>query len=275
MAKITAKNLLELLLARHSADVAVPECKNGPTWTAVRQQHRRMDLWVMKRSWANPLSICYEIKVTRSDFLGDQKWQAYLPFCNELMFVCPPGVIDKQEVPEQAGLIVCSKNGARLFNRKKAPYRDIELPESLYRYILMSRSRVDSELNIDSGSGDKTERWRVWMRLKDEKKELGWNVSKKIRQILEQQVYQVEVKQNILEKEIENLKELRTLALALGFTEDQLCTRSWDFKRTAEELLTGDRDVKVLLGSMNSLENNLIAVKQKLGEYLDGAPKFE
>lgn len=260
---ITAKTLLDLLLIKHSPDLCVPECKNGPTWFG---SHRRMDLWVMKRSWANPLSICYEIKVGRSDFLNDRKWQDYLPLCNELVFVTRPGVIEKDEVPEQAGLMICSKNGVRLFTKKKAQHRDIELPESLYRYILMSRSKIDSERNIDSG--DKTEWWRAWMRLKDEKKELGWNVSKKIRQIMERRVHEVEGKQRILKKEIENLGEIRKIALGLGFTEDQLYSRSWDFARKVEDMLTGNRKVENLIRAIDQANSYMDHLKKDLEEYL-------
>ena len=260
---ITAKVLLDLLQIKHGEDLSIPECKDGPTQFA---NHRRMDLWVMKRSWANSLSICYEIKISRSDFLNDTKWQDYLPLCNELFFVTKPGVIEKDELPEQVGLLVCSKNGVRLFTKKKAPYRDIELPENLYRYILMARTKIDSDYKIEQGSA--TARWKRWLAQKDEKKELGWNVSKKIRQLVTQRILEVEGRQRILEKEIKNLGELRKIALGLGFTEDQLCSPSWNFNRTAEDLLRGNRKVENLLGSLKRTGSSLDYLKKELEEYL-------
>lgn len=260
---ITAKMLLDLLQIKHGEDLSVPECKDGPTQFA---NHRRMDLWVMKRSWANPLSICYEIKVSRSDFLNDRKWRDYLPLCNELFFVTRPGVIEKDELPEQVGLMVCSKNGVRLFTKKKASYRDIELPENLYRYILMARTKIDNDYMVEQGSA--TVRWKRWLAQKDEKKELGWNVSKKIRQLVTHRIDEVEVKQRILEREIKNLNELRKIALDLGFTEDQLCSPSWNFNRTTEDLLRGNRKVENLLGAINRASSCMDHLKKDLEEYL-------
>jgi len=82
----TADQILNLLLIKHSKDVCVPECKGGPTWFG---RHDRMDLWTMARSWAHPRCCAYEIKVSRSDFVNDKKWMAYLEYCNELYFVAP------------------------------------------------------------------------------------------------------------------------------------------------------------------------------------------
>ena len=91
MFNITANKIQSLLAVKHSKDIFVPECKDGPTHTA---DHLRMDAWVMKRSWVRPLSIGYEIKISRQDFLNDQKWHSYLNYCNEFYFVCPAGLID-------------------------------------------------------------------------------------------------------------------------------------------------------------------------------------
>lgn len=79
-----AKNILRLLEAKHSKDLLIPECKDGPTQSV--SEHLRMDAWVMNRSWAHPCYTAYEIKVTRSDFLNDRKWRGYLPYCNEFFF---------------------------------------------------------------------------------------------------------------------------------------------------------------------------------------------
>jgi hypothetical protein len=47
----------------------------------------------------------FEIKVSRSDFLKDEKWQEYAEFCSSLSIVCPAGLIQKQEVPKPFGLL--------------------------------------------------------------------------------------------------------------------------------------------------------------------------
>ena len=133
--KTTAATLLNLLKNRHSKDVCVQECKNGPTWTSSRV--KKFDLWVMKKSYTKPMTWIYEVKISRQDFLRDDKWQTYLPYCSDLYFVAPIGIINVAEVPEEAGILVSSKNGVRLYCKKKAPHRNIEIPASVYKYIFI------------------------------------------------------------------------------------------------------------------------------------------
>ena len=98
--------ILDKLKAKHTDDVFVAECKNGPTHTA---SHRRLDAWVMKKSWSPITMLGYEIKQSRSDFLQDNKWQAYLPCCHQLYFVCPKGYWDMPGMVFEKSLwLLCS-----------------------------------------------------------------------------------------------------------------------------------------------------------------------
>ena len=50
----------------------------------------------------------YEFKINRSDFLTEirtGKWKRYLTYCHTFSFVCPKGLIDKNEVPSKIGLL--------------------------------------------------------------------------------------------------------------------------------------------------------------------------
>lgn len=51
----------------------------------------------------------FEIKLSRSDFLRDEKWQLYTEFCSSLSIVCPKGLIAKSEVSEPFGLLYVSR----------------------------------------------------------------------------------------------------------------------------------------------------------------------
>lgn len=144
--KLKSKDIVDLLALKHHDAVFVPECKDGPTQ---RGSHQRMDAWVMIKSWANPLTIGYEVKVSRSDFLNDDKWHAYLAYCNELYFVCPHGLIQPDELPPEVGLIWVTKTGGRLVTKKKAQRREVVVPENIYRYILMWRTQVTGEVVKD------------------------------------------------------------------------------------------------------------------------------
>lgn len=70
--KIRAELLIQLLRKRHEKDLLVSECKTGSTW--ISNGCRRLDAWVLKRTWSPVTMIGYEVKVSRSDFVNDMKW---------------------------------------------------------------------------------------------------------------------------------------------------------------------------------------------------------
>lgn len=197
---MTSDDILKLLQSRHEKDVFVPECKNGPTQMV--SDHSKVDAWAMAKSWAHPLVSGYEIKVSRGDFVRDEKWMAYLPMCNCLWFVCPDGLIDPSEVPEQCGLLTVAKNGGRLFTKKKAPYRDITVSESVFRYILMCRARIGSEFVSDKGA-----EWRAWLEEKREHRTLGYRVAREIREHCET----LESENRRLKQEMKTYDDVRAL----------------------------------------------------------------
>lgn len=205
-----ASEILRLLLNRHLSDyVCIPECKVGATFTS--NNVRKIDLWCMAKSWKSPKTIAYEIKVSRNDFLRDDKWRNYLPYCSEFYFAAPPGIIDPSELPEEAGLIVTSKNVKRLFVKKKAPERSVDIPESIFRYILMWRTRVVDERVEQSN----TEYWKQWLAEKDERKELGYNVSKKIRQLVDERIKKVSSRNENLERDNERLSKIKEILIKI------------------------------------------------------------
>lgn len=55
----------------------------------------------------------FEVKTNRSDFLGDEKWERYLDYCDYFAFVCPKGVIKKSDLPEKIGLVYIEKSKSR------------------------------------------------------------------------------------------------------------------------------------------------------------------
>lgn len=142
---LTAKDIILLLAKRHKNDVFVSECKTG---SSQYSKTVRFDAWVMKKSWLNPCTIGYEIKVSRSDFTSDTKWQKYLDYCNEFYFVCPDGLIRKEELPKGVGLLWVSRNAKTLYRKRFAETNNIQIPDSIFRYILMSRTTIKKGSNI-------------------------------------------------------------------------------------------------------------------------------
>lgn len=216
---ITANDILKLLLHRHIKDIAVPECKHGQSWSG--EKVKRFDLWAMKKSYANPMTWIYEIKVSRQDFFKDNKWQSYLPYCTDFYFVAPYGIIDVNEVPEQSGLLLSSKNGTRLYCKKKAPHRDVVIPDSVFKYILMSRTKIVNSTYYNNESSRK-EYWQQWLKNKQDSKELGWNVSAKIRRLYEKNIELVQINQKRLNNKIEKLENVQKILKELNFNGDDL-----------------------------------------------------
>jgi hypothetical protein len=225
---ITAKTILDLLMAKHEKDVCVPECKTGGSWTNSHMQ--KMDLWTMTRSWAKPKVTVYEIKVSRNDFLQDDKWHGYLPFGNEFYFVSPPSLIDKTELPPEAGLMVTSKNGTRLYTKKKAPFRDVTIPESVWRYLLMWRSRID----VDMERQTRLQYWQKFLENRQYTSELGFQVSKGLREMIKTEIAQVRHENNALKLENKGLQAVKNFLTSNGISERMIAggqTLSFDRRR--------------------------------------------
>lgn len=156
---IDAKKILSLLSARHARDVAVAECSLEPYGGL------RADLWVTRPSWSKPLTTIYEIKVSRQDFLRDDKWVNYLPYCNVFYFATPPGLIDKRELPEGVGLVEAAKTGNMLRTVSKAVWRadDHEAMARVTKSVLMNRFWLRGGLQMaDHRPKTRAERIAEW-----------------------------------------------------------------------------------------------------------------
>lgn len=205
--KITASEIKQLLAVKHASDVFVPECKNGPTHGAARLL--KLDGWAMKRSWSNPQTIGYEIKVSRSDFLGDDKWTAYLSYCSHFYFVTPPGLIKADELPPNVGHLVVTKNKTKLLTKKKAPPREVEIPENLFRYVLMCRAEIGKEQGQEGY-------WNGWLEDRDINANLGRKVSKTLSKEISDRVIRVQDENRELKRDIEKLSEVKRLCDKIG-----------------------------------------------------------
>lgn len=210
MSKITSNDILKLLSEKHSEDVFVPECKNGSTWFS---NHLRLDAWVMNRSWTKLKFTGYEVKVSRSDFLHDDKHQEYMKLCNEFYFVAPKGIINVDEIPVESGLLEIASTGTRLFTKKKAPFRSIDFPSDLFTYILMCRVRIKKDLDNDFSSVDY---WTEWVNNKENKRNLGHLVSQKLQSDYKQNIERVENENSKLRDQNQKFDEFKTMLSDMG-----------------------------------------------------------
>lgn len=102
-----AHNALAADLANHlranPATLAWVDMQLGPSGSV------RPDVYVIPRSYSNFRPLAYEAKVSMSDFRKDVtsgKWQNYLDFACGVIFAAPAGMLTKDDVPQECGLIV-------------------------------------------------------------------------------------------------------------------------------------------------------------------------
>lgn len=247
----TASEIVELLAQKHANDVFVPNCKTG---SSGGYGLKILDAWVMKRGWANPLVIGYEIKVNRSDFLNDNKWRDYLIYCNEFYFVTLKGLIQPNELPEEIGLLWISGGSSRFHTKKKAVYRDIKIDENVFRYVLMHRATIGGEYIYD-----KLDYWKKWIADKDEKSYIGQIVNEKLRKTYSTLMFENEQ----VKREIEQYSEI------VAFLKDNdICLSNWtdgvcrDIKSKIDELESGfssefQSDLNKAIESLGKLKSHI------------------
>lgn len=172
---INAYEIKQALSKKHEErkDFFMLECKNGPTWFG---SHLRFDALAIVKSWTNPCFIGYEVKISRSDFLTDSKWPGYLPYVHEFSFVVPSGLVDKDELDPQVGLIYYNPETHSLTTRRKAVHRLIEPDPAMLLYIVMNR--LDSDrMPFDLCRADM---FKAWLADKQTTRELGRKVKGKL-----------------------------------------------------------------------------------------------
>lgn len=105
---------------------------------------QRIDAWVVNCYKSQGFKkIAFEIKVSRSDFLYEianpQKRFQALTLSNYFYFAAPKGLIKRDEIPEECGLVEINEKG-KISWTKKAPRRETEGPTWGFLAALARRS---------------------------------------------------------------------------------------------------------------------------------------
>lgn len=161
--------IIQLLRARHSRDRFFPEALLGPGGS------RRVDAWVLCSTWSPLTTIAYEVKVSRGDFLRDDKWPAYLPACHQLYFVCPAKLIQPEEMPAGVGLLWVTETGGRLYCKRKAARREPEdaaLVQVMAHVLMWHDAATGRHINTPD-RGRRIEQWKLWLAQQAEGKAVG------------------------------------------------------------------------------------------------------
>ncbi len=176
MPKVTSTEIKKALAEYHPKDYFLTECKTCSTYFPDPQGMLKFDGLAMARSYTSSCITGYEIKVSRSDFLGDNKWHLYLQYCNEFYFVVPVGLVAKDEISENVGLIYYYPETGKLLKKRRAVYRKIEEPVGIYKYIIYSRLDRDRIPFYE----DRAEYARDYLEDRNEKKKIGRNFGSKM-----------------------------------------------------------------------------------------------
>lgn len=99
-----------------------------------------------------------EIKVAKSDLLGDGKWTDYLEYCDRFFWAVPPGLAPICEgqrfLPGEAGLIVADRYDAAIVrdaaHRPLAPARR---KAELLRFARRAARRLSAQIDPTLGEG--------------------------------------------------------------------------------------------------------------------------
>ena len=177
---ITARDIVAALRKRHATynDILITEVScgrcdaqawgRGRTWENGRSnlfpvdKTGRMDVLVIPRRWTKIIITAYEVKASRPDFLSDDKWPAYLPWCNKLLFAVPKGMLRDDEVADLeaqgVGVVVVSKSPRGHFTTRtiaKAAFRAWPHgipPWDLYHTILLNKTGERKQLKLEEQS---------------------------------------------------------------------------------------------------------------------------
>ncbi len=237
------------------------EVKDGPTYTGML----KFDAVAIKKSWTQPCITGYEIKVSRSDFLNDEKWPGYLENCNKFIFVCPAGLIQPEELPATVGLMTFNPDNGALSTRKAAVLRPIDPPTGMYLYLIMNRVKETHHPFF----GSVREELEAWVKDKEERKTLGYAVSSKLIKRLskaEDECRQLKRDKSILMEYKETLHQVKAVMAKHGYQ------NIWNLPDDLDHVMSNKaglppalrRSIKELINAYNDMLENE-AVKQEAG----------
>lgn len=155
--------------------VFLTEVTVGQFDNAAKGHTLRMDGLAIKRTYAAPCLAGIEVKVDHKDFVRDEKWPGYLPYCHKFYFACPTGLIKPEELTADVGLIYCDPETKGTSIKRRAKYRAIDMPWQLFFYLTL---RNGSERHPFFSS--RREELEAWVRDKEERQFLALSVYNKL-----------------------------------------------------------------------------------------------
>jgi hypothetical protein len=262
-----AEYIKKLLAKKHEEDIFVNECRIGG-WPGMNNTSY-MDGWAMVKSWSTPNTIGYEVKVSRQDFIKDNKWHKYLDFCNQFYFVCPAKLIDTSEVPQDVGMMWIQKGGSKLYTKKKAPRRETnqENMAQLYKGILMNRAKVSwvSMYGARSISVENKKKlfFEDFVNKKEEDRTYGRLLSGRIRRVYEEKIKSVDEENKKLIKENKSLSDIKKMLVEMDIDPN-----TWNVQNKIRDRLKGE-DLTSFVNHLDRLKTVIYNMEENNKKLLD------
>jgi hypothetical protein len=147
-----------------------------------------------------------------------------------------------------------------LFTKKKAPFRQVDIPVEVLLYILMWRTKL-----IDDMSGvSPRELAKAWLETEQEDKDLGSWVGKKLYEQYQSQVVKVRDENSRLRSQISNLEDIKKFCEDLKIYPSAL---SW----TSESRLEQEFKKKLLGCDIVEISDKLNRAAASVQEIVDNA----
>lgn len=220
MIKVRSHEITYALSNRNCDELFLTEVKTGPS---TMSETLRFDALSIKKSWTKPCITGYEVKVSRSDFLHDDKFIHYKNYCHRLYMVCPKDLIAPSELPEDIGLIYYNPEKKTLHTKRIAHLRDIEISFSLLYYILVSRISND----IHPFFNETKDYIEAYLLDKADRNKLAYKFKSKLIENVVRAETETENLKRELEKSIEKSNERDELVKILR---DKGLLTSWDYR---------------------------------------------
>ncbi len=181
------------------------------------------DVMTLRYSYTRPDVTIYDIKNSKQDFSQDvnkAKYKRYLTFCDRFYFATSIGLLRKNEVPEDAGLIVYSSGKNTWSVVKASPRYKAKLDQIEWQSLMMAKYATERRARRLK------ERivWKENLSVADKVKNLSHEVALKIREV------------EGVDEKIKDIKKL--VAEGLGIDPEELYKRSeWDLRNCIRKVI--------------------------------------
>jgi len=236
--------------------------KTGPTNSNGVLPLSIFDAIAIARSWTFPEVIGFEVKCSRGDYLSDSKWPRYLNYCHRFYWVCPNGLIASEEPGPQTGLIWFNPLTGTLHTKRKAPYRQVDIPASFYLYLLMNRLEPERHPFFS----DRREQLEAWVADKPARHALS-NAFRG-RCITEVRQLTTELEQARRERDRYKADHEQWVSLKALLQEEGVWHGDWDWQHTLREALLSAVPVDAL-----RLAHQIAEQSARLRAILEPTPK--